>query len=79
MPEGADPSGMRATRNHAAYSAGTKSSVSAVATSSPVVLAWFSGHYTTARGRSRFSDLFVYGFTAAGLLYAVRFWTTGVF
>lgn len=44
-----------------------------------VILAWFCGHYTTSRGRSRFSDLFVYGFTAAGLLYAVRFWTTGVF
>ncbi len=44
-----------------------------------VVLAWFCGHYTTARGRSLFSDLFVYGFTAAGLLYAVRFWATGAF
>jgi hypothetical protein len=41
------------------------------------LVAWFSqGRATT---RSHFSDVFVYGFTIAGLVYAARFWTTGVF
>ncbi len=43
------------------------------------LIAWLSREYSSPRSRNRFSDLFVYGFTLAGLVYAVRFWTTGVF
>jgi hypothetical protein len=43
------------------------------------LIAWFSREYSSPMSRNRFSDLFVYGFTAAGFVYAVRFWMSGVF
>ena len=43
------------------------------------VVAWFSRAYGSPSASNRFADLFVYGFTAAGLVYAVRFWFTGAF
>ena len=42
-------------------------------------LSWLAREYAGYGSRSRFADLFVYGFTAAGLVYAVRFWFTGTF
>jgi hypothetical protein len=44
-----------------------------------VVLAWFSRGWTSARTRNRFTELFVYTFAGAGLLYAAQFWTKGLF
>ena len=44
-----------------------------------VVLAWFSRGWTSPRARNRFTELFVYTFAAAGLLYAAQFWTKGLF
>lgn len=41
------------------------------------LVAWFSQGRATSR--SRFSDFVVYGFTIAGLVYASRFWMTGMF
>ena len=41
------------------------------------LIAWLTREYSSPRWRNRFSDLFVYGFTTAGLAYAVRFWMTG--
>lgn len=43
------------------------------------LIAWLSREYSSPSSRNRFSDLFVYGFTAAGFVYALRFWMTGVF
>lgn len=39
--------------------------------------AWFTG--SSPRYRHQLSNLVVYGFAAAGLLYALRLWWTGVF
>lgn len=44
-----------------------------------VVLAWFSRGWTSPRTRNRFTELFVYTFAAAGLVYAAQFWTKGLF
>ena len=43
------------------------------------MVSWFSRSYAGYGHRTRFSDLVVYGFTAAGLVYAVRFGMTGIF
>lgn len=43
------------------------------------LIAWFSREYGSPTSRNLFSDLFVYGFTLAGFVYAIRFWSTGVF
>lgn len=43
------------------------------------VVAWFSREYGSPSVHHRFADAFVYGFTAAGLVYAVRFWANGSF
>ncbi len=43
------------------------------------LIAWLSREYSSPNSRNRFSNLFVYGFTAAGLVYALRFWMNGVF
>jgi hypothetical protein len=42
-------------------------------------VSWFSRSYAGYGHRTRFADLVVYGFTAAGLVYAVRFGMTGIF
>lgn len=42
-------------------------------------VAWLTRHYGSTRSGNRFADLIVYGFTAAGLFYATRFWLTGAF
>lgn len=42
-------------------------------------LAWFSRGWTSPRNRNRYSDLMVYTFAAAGLLYLVQFVTKGTF
>lgn len=42
-------------------------------------LAWFSRGYSSPRRRNRFSDLLVYSFAAAGLLYLVKLWIRGTF
>ena len=41
-------------------------------------LAWFSRGWTSPRTRSRFSELWVYTFAAAGLVYLARLWTKGL-
>lgn len=41
--------------------------------------AWFTGTWSSPRYRHQLSNLVVYGFAAAGLLYALRLWWTGVF
>lgn len=43
------------------------------------VVAWLSRGAGSYTARSRLADAFVYGFTAVGLLYGVRFWLTGEF
>lgn len=42
-------------------------------------LAWFSRGWTSPRTRNRFSDLLVYTFAAAGMLYLAQLWTKGAF
>ena len=44
-----------------------------------VVLAWFSRGRGTGRRRQRFSDLFVYAFAAAGLVYLAQLYLKGTF
>jgi hypothetical protein len=41
-------------------------------------LAWFSRGWTSPRMRSRYSELFVYTFAAAGLVYLAQLWTKGL-
>jgi hypothetical protein len=41
-------------------------------------LAWFSRGWTSLRARNRFSELFVYTFAAAGLVYLAQLWTKGL-
>jgi hypothetical protein len=42
-------------------------------------LAWFSRGWNSPRHRTRFSDLLVYTFAAAGLLYLAQLWIKGSF
>lgn len=42
-------------------------------------LAWFSRGWSSPRTRNRFSDLLVYTFAAAGMLYLAQLWTKGAF
>lgn len=42
-------------------------------------LAWFSRGRGTGRTRHRFSDLFVYTFAGAGLVYFAQIWMKGSF
>lgn len=42
-------------------------------------LAWFSRGWSSPRSRNRFSDLLVYTFAAAGMLYLAQLWTKGSF
>ncbi len=42
-------------------------------------LAWFSRGWTTIRNRNRLSDLLVYTFAAAGILYLLQIWMKGTF
>lgn len=44
-----------------------------------VALAWFSRGHATPRGRTGFSDVAVYGFAAAGLVYLSQLWIKGSF
>lgn len=44
-----------------------------------VALAWFSRGWSSPRHRNRFSDLLVYSFAAAGLLYLAQLWIKGTF
>jgi hypothetical protein len=44
-----------------------------------VALAWFSRGWSSARRRTQFADIAVYGFAAAGLLYVVQLWIRGSF
>ena len=44
-----------------------------------LVLAWFSRGWRSPRSRNRFSELFVYTFAAAGLVYFAQLWTKGLF
>ena len=44
-----------------------------------VALAWFSRGWSSPRRRTQFSDIAVYGFAAAGLLYVVQLWIRGSF
>ena len=44
-----------------------------------LVLAWFSRGWRSPRARNRFSELFVYTFAAAGLVYVAQLWTKGLF
>jgi hypothetical protein len=44
-----------------------------------LVLAWFSRGWRSPRARNRFSELFVYTFAAAGLVYFAQLWTKGLF
>jgi len=44
-----------------------------------VTLAWFSRGWNSPRRRTQFADVAVYGFAAAGLLYAVQLWIVGSF
>lgn len=41
-------------------------------------LAWFSRGWTSPRARNRFTELFVYTFAAAGLVYLAQLWTKGL-
>jgi hypothetical protein len=41
-------------------------------------LAWFSRGWTSPRTRNRFTELFVYTFAAAGLVYLAQLWTKGL-
>lgn len=42
-------------------------------------LAWFSRGWSSPRHRNRFSDLLVYSFATAGLLYLAQLWLKGTF
>jgi hypothetical protein len=42
-------------------------------------LAWFSRGWTSPRSRNRFSDLLVYTFAAAGIIYLSQLWLKGSF
>ena len=42
-------------------------------------LAWFSRGWTSPRSRNRFSDLLVYTFAAAGIVYLSQLWLKGSF
>jgi hypothetical protein len=42
-------------------------------------LAWFSREWTAVGNRNRFSDLLVYVFAAAGILYLAQLWMKGSF
>jgi hypothetical protein len=42
-------------------------------------LAWFSRGWSAVGRRNRFSDLFVYAFAAAGILYLAKLWVKGTF
>jgi hypothetical protein len=42
-------------------------------------LAWFSRSWGDPRNRTRVSDLLVYGFAVAGLVYLAKFWMKGTF
>jgi len=42
-------------------------------------LAWFSRGWTSPRSRNRFSDLLVYTFAAAGIVYLAQLWMKGTF
>ena len=42
-------------------------------------LAWFSRGWTSMRNRSRLSDLLVYTFAAAGIIYLAQIWMKGTF
>ena len=44
-----------------------------------VALAWFSRGWSSPRRRTQFSDVAVYGFAAAGLVYFLEFWFRGSF
>ena len=44
-----------------------------------VALAWFSRGHASPKRRTRFSDVAVYGFAAAGLVYLSQLWTKGSF
>jgi len=44
-----------------------------------VALAWFSRGWSSPRRRTRLSDLAVYGFALAGLIYFAEFWIRGSF
>lgn len=42
-------------------------------------LAWFSRGWSTTRARNRRSDLLVYAFAAAGVIYLGQIWLKGTF
>ncbi len=42
-------------------------------------LAWFSRGWSSPRSRNRFSDLLVYTFAAAGIVYLAQLWMKGTF
>jgi hypothetical protein len=42
-------------------------------------LAWFSRGWTSPRTRNRFSDLLVYTFATAGIVYLAQLWMRGSF
>jgi hypothetical protein len=42
-------------------------------------LAWFSRGWSSPRNRNRFSDLLVYTFAAAGIVYLAQIWVKGSF
>jgi hypothetical protein len=42
-------------------------------------LAWFSRSWRSPRSRNRFSELLVYTFAAAGLVYLAQLWVKGAF
>jgi len=42
-------------------------------------LAWFSRGWSTIRNRNRISDLLVYTFAAAGIIYLAQIWMKGTF
>ncbi|MBV8030721.1 MAG: hypothetical protein JO035_04360 [Betaproteobacteria bacterium] len=44
-----------------------------------VALAWFSRGWSSPHSRNRFSDLLVYTFAAAGILYLGQLWFKGTF
>ena len=44
-----------------------------------VGLAWFSRGWTSPRSHNPFSELLVYTFAAAGLLYLAQLWMKGTF
>jgi len=44
-----------------------------------IVFAWFSRGWRSPRSRNRFTELFVYTFAGAGLVYFAQLWTKGLF